>query len=118
MKHWRRLLIPLLILAMLTSIPGIPIGIDLRGYPLLAHLGVGTALSGLLALSLLIPQRREERLSATAWLLISGGLVALVVPMLGWVSSEAGHHWLEAHGWLSIGGLGLLGFSAEGRKPS
>lgn len=118
MKNWRRFIIPLLILAMLTSIPGIPIGVDLRGYPLLIHLGVGTVLSGLLALALLIPHRREGRLTAVAWLLISAGLMALVVPMLGWVSSEASHGWLEAHGWLSIGGLGLLGFSAANKQPA
>jgi hypothetical protein len=111
--YLRRLLVPLLILAMLSAIPGIPLSEDLRGYPLVIHLAVGTVFAGVLAVFLIQPPQGMRRLATLSWLLISLGLVALVVPMLGWVSAESGHLWLETHGWLSIGGLGLLGLSAS-----
>ena len=113
MTFLRRLLVPLLILAMLSAIPGIPLSEDLRGYPLVIHLAVGTVFAGVLAVFLIQPPQGMRRLATVSWLLISLGLVALVVPMLGWVSAESGHLWLETHGWLSIGGLGLLGLSAS-----
>ena len=113
MTFLRRLLVPLLILAMLSAIPGIPLSEDLRGYPLVIHLAVGTVFAGVLAVFLIQPPQGMRRLATLSWLLISLGLVALVVPMLGWVSAESGHLWLETHGWLSIGGLGLLGLSAS-----
>lgn len=113
MTYLRRLLVPLLILAMLSAIPGIPLSEDLRGYPLVIHLAVGTVFAGVLAVFLIQPPQGMRRLATLSWLLISLGLVALVVPMLGWVAAESGHLWLETHGWLSIGGLGLLGLSAS-----
>ena len=113
MNRWHRFLIPLLILTMLSSIPGIPLGIDLRGYPLVLHLATGSLFAAVLVLFLFQPPTKLGRLSSLSWLLISSGLIALVVPMLGWVSAEEGHLWLETHGWLSIGGLGLLGLSAS-----
>lgn len=113
MKFVRKLLVPLLILSMVSSIPGIPLEKDLRGYPLIIHLAVGTLFAGILTVFLIQPPNGMRRLAALSWLLISAGLAALIVPMLGWVSAEAGHLWLEFHGWLSIGGLGLIGLTAS-----
>ncbi|OUU26447.1 MAG: hypothetical protein CBC13_00200 [Planctomycetia bacterium TMED53] len=118
MKWIQRALIPLLILAMLTAIPGIPLGVDLRGYPLLLHLGVGTLLAAILAIVMVTTPPTGSRLQAFAWLLICIGLLALMVPLMGWADSEASHRWLESHGWISIAGLGLLGLSAKQSKAS
>ena len=55
MNRWQRFLIPLLILTMLSSIPGIPLGVDLRGYPLVLHLAVGSLFAAVLVLFLFQP---------------------------------------------------------------
>ncbi len=118
MNRLHRFLILLLILAMLTAIPGIPFGVDLRGYPLLMHLGVGTLLAGALAVAMVISPTGTNRLQSFAWLLICFGLLSLVIPLMGWASSDLSHRWLEAHGWISIAGLGLLGLSVKQNKSA
>ncbi|MDG2084908.1 MAG: hypothetical protein P8K66_08125 [Planctomycetota bacterium] len=116
MKTWRHGLQLLVILAMLTAIPGIPLGTDLRGYPLMIHITVGTLLAVGLLLRIKLQNEQEHWLRSSAWLLLSTGLVTLVIPMLGMTSSDTTHLWLETHGWLSITGLALMAVSAAPQR--
>jgi hypothetical protein len=103
----------LLVVALLTSIPGLPLGADLRGRWLQAHMIVAAPLSGLLVGWIWCSQDKIVSLKASAWLCISIGLASIIVPMLGFITtSESTHRWVESHGWLSFLGVGLLGISA------
>ena len=102
----------LLLVALLTSIPGLPLGVDLRGIWLQAHLIVATPLAALLVGWIWCSQGQIVSLKALAWLCISVGLASIMVPMLGFTATESTHQWIESHGWLSFVGVGLLGISA------
>ena len=113
MKKWiPQLTLLLLFLAMLSSIPGLPLGVDLRGRWLQTHLIVAVPLTILLVIHIWWIRPATNPLTALAWLSISAGLGIIAVPLLALTDTESTHHWVQSHGWLSILGIGLLGFSA------
>lgn len=112
MKKWiPRCTILLLFLAMLSSIPALPLGVELRGYWLQIHMMVAVPLSLLIVAKIWWVRAEKSPLNALAWLSISVGLGLIVVPLLALSDAASTHYWVEAHGWVSILGVGMLGFS-------
>ncbi|MAW76245.1 MAG: hypothetical protein CMJ95_02485 [Planctomycetes bacterium] len=113
MKKWLSLLtLLLLLLAALSSIPALPLNVDLRGRWLQVHLLVAAPLAFLIVVQIWWLQIPMNPLKAAAWLSVSTGLGLIVVPLLGLTGTESTHLWIQSHGWLSLLGVGLLGFSA------
>ncbi|MEC9475479.1 MAG: hypothetical protein VX764_00425 [Planctomycetota bacterium] len=117
MKSWiPRLTILLLLLAVLSSIPALPLGVDLRGRWLQVHLIVAAPLAILIVSQIWWVRTTPNFLQALAWLSISAGLGSIVVPLLALVGTDSIHLWVENHGWLSILGVGLLGIAAARKQ--
>lgn len=113
MKKWLPpLTLLLLLLATLSSIPGLPPGVDLRGRWLQLHLVVATPLAILIVARIWCNPVRIDPMKATAWLCISMALGLIVIPLLGITGTESTHQWVQGHGWLSFLGVGLLGLCA------
>jgi hypothetical protein len=100
-------------LCTISSIAGVPVGEELRGYWLQLHLLVASPLAALLVIRCWWPTVDTTLLGQLSWWLMAIAMGLVLIPMLGWTSSQNSMVWIEGHGWLSLIAVAILGWSVR-----
>ncbi|MDE0959864.1 MAG: hypothetical protein OSB09_03710 [Planctomycetota bacterium] len=88
-------------------------GEELRGNWLQFHLLVATPLAALLVIRCWWPRPETTIGGQLAWWLMAIAMGLVLIPMLGWTSSENSLVWVEGHGWLSLLAVVILGCTVK-----